>query len=50
MNVNGLGNALNEGWRTMETVGDDYLFVGSATFGNLHPDGGWEVIQIEKEK
>ncbi|WP_044889416.1 hypothetical protein [Myxococcus hansupus] len=46
--LRGLGNDTNYGVRTL--VGDNKaLYVGTANPMNLHPDGGWELIQLKKD-
>lgn len=46
LNYSGVGNDTNYGIRTMITSPDDRLFLGSANPMNLHPDGGWELIEM----
>ncbi|WP_174256908.1 hypothetical protein [Myxococcus xanthus] len=44
----GLGNDTNYGVRTL--VSDKKaLYVGTANPMNLHPDGGWELLQLKKD-
>lgn len=46
--VNGVGNYLNYGIRTMVSD-DENLFLGTANPMNLSPDGGWELIALEED-
>ncbi|WAM28076.1 MULTISPECIES: hypothetical protein [Myxococcus] len=46
--LRGLGNDTNYGVRTL--VSDKKaLYVGTANPMNLHPDGGWELLQLKKD-
>ncbi|NOK00461.1 MULTISPECIES: hypothetical protein [Myxococcus] len=46
--LRGLGNDTNDGVRTL--VSDKKaLYVGTANPMNLHPDGGWELLQLKKD-
>ncbi|WP_261771456.1 hypothetical protein [Myxococcus virescens] len=43
-----MGNDTNDGVRTL--VGDKKArCVGTANPMNLHPDGGWELLQLKKD-
>ncbi|HCF61930.1 MAG TPA: hypothetical protein DFS52_28525, partial [Myxococcales bacterium] len=43
--LNGLGNFTNYGLRTVLNTGDT-MYIGTANPMNLHPDGGWELIEL----
>ena len=45
----GVDNATNYGVRTMVNV-DGVLYAGTANAMNLHPKGGWELIEITPKK
>ncbi|ATB46157.1 hypothetical protein MYMAC_001749 [Corallococcus macrosporus DSM 14697] len=46
--LRGLGNDTNYGVRTLVS-GRKALYVGTANPMNLHPDGGWELLQLKKD-
>ncbi|MCF8366144.1 MAG: T9SS type A sorting domain-containing protein [Bacteroidales bacterium] len=48
VDINGAGNYLNYGIRTMVS-NDDNLYLGTANPMNLSPEGGWEIIEIEQD-
>ena len=43
--LNGVGNVLNYGIRTMVAT-SDHLYLGTANPMNLEPEGGWELIRL----
>ncbi|MBZ4419311.1 hypothetical protein K8638_22805 [Myxococcus sp. RHST-1-4] len=43
--LTGVGNFTNYGVRTMVT-GEGSLFIGTANPMNLHPRGGWELLEL----
>jgi hypothetical protein len=45
LSLNGMGNPMNYGIRTM--VADGALYLGSANPMNLSVDGGWELIELK---
>ncbi|WP_434345877.1 hypothetical protein ACN6A1_28770 [Myxococcus virescens] len=46
--LRGLGNDMNDGVRT-RVSGKKALDIGTANPMNLHPDGGWELLQLKKD-
>jgi hypothetical protein len=47
-NINGLGDFLNTGFRTMEVSPDGKdLYLGTANQGNLTPMAGWRLWDLE---
>ncbi|NVJ07059.1 hypothetical protein HUW63_17645 [Myxococcus sp. AM001] len=46
--LRGLGNDTNYGVRTLVS-GKKALYVGTANPMNLHPDGGWELLELKKD-
>jgi hypothetical protein len=46
VNLGGMGNPLNYGFRAMIPNGDDSLLLGTANPMNLNSRGGWELIKM----
>ena len=46
--LTGVGNDTNYGVRTMTTT-ERALYVGTANPMNLHPDGGWELLELTRQ-
>ena len=46
VSIDGMGNPMNYGIRTMISD-ENALFLGTANPMNLHPDGGWELIELK---
>jgi hypothetical protein len=47
--LGGLGNDTNYGIRTM-VPGHGAFYIGTANAMNMHPDGGWELIQLRPQQ
>lgn len=45
VSIDGMGNPMNYGIRTMISD-ENALYLGTANPMNLHPDGGWELIEL----